>query len=125
VISIALLLVMTQLAEPYEKPDQYYEWWQEVAQCSGYEVTEAELDSIDFWHVNAPSFIAKGIPGFTGYAYVKLNEIYVIRALKNDKEVIKHEMLHFILWWRKEGYEGGHPEDTNCDMGLDLSLWIR
>ena len=119
--------MMMQWAEPYEKPDQYYEWWREVAECSGYEVTEAELDSIEFWHVNASTFPAKGISGFIGYAYVEYNQIFVVRAYKNDKKVIKHEMLHFILWWKREGYRGGHwfEEYIRCFSGLDFSPWNR
>ena len=122
-MKVLLLLAMLQLAEPYETPEKYYAWWNDVIECSGYDVSEAALDSIEFWHVNRSSFIADGHPGHVGYAYVKENEIFVIRALKNDEVTIKHEMLHFILWWRKEGYEGGHPEEFEICNLLESPLW--
>lgn len=108
-MKIQALLLLMQLAVPYEAPPNYHSLWLDVAACAGYNITESELNAIQFYQVNAPTFIAKGVAGQIAYAYVERNEIYVAREYKHDHEKISHEMLHFVLYWRKEDYDGGHP----------------
>lgn len=107
--------MLIQLAVPYEAPSNYSPLWLDVAGCIGYSTTESALDSIQFYQVNAPTFIAKGVAGRIAYAYVERNEIYVARGYKHDHEIISHEMLHFILYWRDEDYDGSHsPNYRKC-----------
>jgi hypothetical protein len=114
---MVLLILLLQLAAPYKTPHQFFRWWNEVAVCAGYTAPESKLDSIEFWHVNAESFLAEGMPATTAYAYVKYNQIFVITAKMYDEKYIKHEMLHFILYWHRPGYQGGHPiEYEKCDL---------
>jgi hypothetical protein len=98
-----------QLVVPYEAPPNYHSLWLDVAACAEYNTTESALNTIQFYQINAPTFMAKGVAGRIAYAYVERNEIYVVREYKQDLEVISHEMLHFVLYWRDEEYDGGHP----------------
>ncbi len=102
------LLLLIQLAVPYEAPHNYHPLWLDVASCVGYNITESELDAVQFYQVAESTFIAKGAVGQIAYAYVERNEIYVARGYKHNHEIISHEMLHFVLYWRKDEYDGRH-----------------
>lgn len=104
-----MLQLTTPYVERFDAPEKFYGWWDEITTCSALEVPSQALDSIQFWSVNDSSFIVEGITGYTAYAYVYDNEIFVTKERKDDAWTIKHEMLHFILYWKKEGYTGGHP----------------
>ncbi len=116
------LIMLFQFGIRYETPEQYYGWWDEIGTCSEYEVTVEELDSIEFFFIRAETFMVNGEVGYIAYAFVHDDQIFIVDSKKDEEYIVKHEMLHFILWWFYDGYSdtGGHPpEFSRCFEGTN------
>ena len=88
-----------EVAAYYSPPSVYFKWWKEVRVCTNTkDVPEKRFYDLKWAHVRADGFLASGRGPYIGYTYAWLNEIWIIDDRVLDKQVVKHEMLHFLLW---------------------------
>lgn len=95
-------------------PDSTYEtWWRETAACLGVELPSYHL-LVKFLQINYPYFdlpVDDPAPpgqGILGHSFVTEWQMFVAIAYRENREVITHEMAHFLLYWAGIAI-GGHP----------------
>lgn len=96
----------------YETPPIYNSWWNEISKCAGYKPNSELFKRLEFWGVNDQQL------GFTidvdtsqkldGLSVLWENRIYLSFNKIGLKQLVQHEMLHFLLWYN-DGYSSGHP----------------
>lgn len=110
----------TAVSNPmYEATSRYYldatydRWWHEVAACQGIELPDSYV-LVRYVQVNYAWFNLTGKEAaaagsaYAGYSFVREWQMFVAIPYRNDEEVVKHEMTHFLLYWAHIAY-GGHP----------------
>lgn len=81
-------------------PTIYNQWWQEVQDCA--DVMNLKLETIS-WFVVTPSpkdlgFTCPVVVSCDGWWKAAGHEIFILRSEVMNEIVIKHEMLHEILY---------------------------
>lgn len=95
--------VLAGIAE-YKAPAEYAKWWVEIAECEKVPLPPDKIASTQFFAVNAFSFVISNdtaeikIPAM-GRTSNPANQIFVGFYHIWDVAVIKHEMLHLLLYW--------------------------
>jgi hypothetical protein len=109
---------------PYNVPEVYEQWWHEIADCEGFSLPP-EHSLIRFYAVNAPLFLPVSMLGYASQGIHLLaltdpikREIYLGLSYVLREELVKHEMLHVILW--EHGYRLGerHPPEFFEKCGI-------
>jgi hypothetical protein len=120
------------VSEYSPRPD-YDRWWHEIADCEGLPLPPM-YRYVTFVQINAPHFYDKDHPQLfwkDGVQYVywaiaqsNLGEglMFVSVLHRDEAYTIKHEMLHFILFWNgiKPG-DDGHPMPYFSQCGMTVS----
>ena len=101
----------------YQSPLIYKNWWKEVKECSGVSsVSDSLFNSLKWISVDSDGFMAMGHGPYMGYTYAWDNEIWVLERYKTDERLVKHEMLHYLLW-NSTPRVLGHPiEFITCNL---------
>lgn len=106
----------------YEQLEPYRRWWQEIATCAGIPLPSARPDSVQFFYINAPDFAPTPTdkPGrmVSGVTYAAREQIFMsVLQLRNEK-LVKHEMLHQLLyWWGEVKWDDdARVEFTQCGV---------
>jgi hypothetical protein len=100
--------VDTIRVQQYAPPAEYAEWWAAVEKCSG---LTASAEGWSWIAVPGDGFLVKGRGPFPGYAAVEDHNFLVLRKYVFNESLVKHEMLHAVLWMNGRG--DGHPEEFN------------
>lgn len=96
----------------YAPPQMYSRWWDEVQACSG---LSGNLEGWSWIAVPGDGFLVKGNGPFPGYAAVEDNNILVLVKYVWNDQLVKHEMLHALIWIARK--EIGHPaEFDTCGL---------
>lgn len=86
----------------YGQPKIYETWWKEIAACEHIKLPESH-NRVRFFEVNAAAYIPTGFVFWVdGATYPTISEIYLATPYVFSEEVVKHEMLHWIIW--ADGY---------------------
>jgi hypothetical protein len=101
----------------YEQLENYRGWWKETAACARVPLHSARVDSVQFYYVNAVDFLPtptdKPNAMVAAVSYAASEQIFLsVLHLKNEI-VVKHEMMHQILYW------WGEP-DWNNDARVEF-----
>jgi hypothetical protein len=93
-------------------PMIYDKWWKEIMQCSGLTVPNSLTQNVEFFSVLGKyGFMIEGLDYsngfFGGYTMAWKQQIYLAVDEVLDKKVVKHEMLHFLLY--NYGNSENHP----------------
>lgn len=88
----------------YPAPPEYTKWWAAVERCSG---LTASMEGWNWIAVPGDGFLVKGRGPFPGYAAVEDHNFLVLRKYIFNESLVKHEMLHAVLWMNGRG--DGHP----------------
>jgi hypothetical protein len=90
----------------YDQLSPYARWWRETADCAGIPLPTARLDSVQFYFVNAVDFAPwptdKPNSMVQGVTYAAREQIYISILRARDESIVKHEMLHQLLYWYDE-----------------------
>lgn len=100
-------------------PDKVYDrWWHEIAECEGLPLPP--FYALVRWHQINASFFADSagaaveekaganISWFAAVSYLNTWQTFVALPYRYVEEVIKHEMLHWLLRWHA-AITQGHP----------------
>lgn len=114
---INLGTVGVQLVDEYKPPFIYQVWWNEVKQCGELQSIPDEYFSHLRWHyVTADAFKAFDDGPFLGLTYPILDNIWIASPYLLSSPVIKHEMLHYLLW-QSGRFSSSHPiEFFKCNL---------
>lgn len=83
----------------YNAPQIYRNWWNEVKSCSGISgVPDSSFNALKWVSVDSDGFMAMGSGPYIGYTYAWDKEIWVLNRYKLNELLIKHELLHYLLW---------------------------
>jgi len=96
--------------DSYETPLIYNKWWGEVEGCTGLYIPDTEKNKIKFYYIRAEAFyfnIDTTKTLFDGYTFPMYNKIYVIKGDMLSEKVIKHEMVHILMY--HNGDDRDHP----------------
>jgi hypothetical protein len=95
----------------------YKTWWNEVKLCSNLtSVSDIYFNRLKWFSVNSDGFMAMGHGPFIGYTYAWDDEIWIIKIGMYSERLVKHEMLHYLLW-NSNIKTGDHPiEFNNCKL---------
>lgn len=100
------------LVTQYEAPAIYGVWFLQVERCSKLAGT---LDGWTWTAVPGDGFLVKGNGPFPGYAAVEHHNYLVLRKYIMNEKLVKHEMLHGLLWQHGQG--PGHPHEfDDCEL---------
>ena len=84
-------------------PVIYHQWWKDIQDCAG--VKDLKLNRINWFSVKTtPFYVGFPCPGAYrcfGWWKAKGHEIFIAHYQMLNEFVIKHEMLHEILWDEK------------------------
>jgi len=101
----------------YSAPLIYKNWWNEVKKCANItDVPDNFLNRLTWVSVDSDGFMAMGHGPYMGYTYAWDNEIWVLRRYMMDERLIKHEMLHYLLWNTTPRIEGHPIEFITCNL---------
>lgn len=98
-------------------PDERYDrWWHEIAACESLRLPPFYF-LVQFYQLNAPAFqdvkdtvaIRKNRWAI-GESFVLEGQMFIALPYIYDEVVIKHEMLHFLLFWNRV-LDRDHPAD--------------
>jgi len=103
---------------PYNPPTIYSKWWIETQRCAKRYVSRAQYNRVTWRYVMADAFVVReGDPKarFVGITSPWHNTITVVLHHVLTERVIKHEMLHFVLY---HNGIAGHDSVafTNCKV---------
>lgn len=100
-------------------PDKVYDrWWHEIADCEGLTLPPL-YSSVRWYQINALVFAdsvtasadetaGKPVSWLAAGSYLLELQIFVALPYRYTEEIIKHEMLHWLLFWNGISM-GGHP----------------
>jgi hypothetical protein len=105
----------------FDPPAAYEEWWQEIMSCSHLPVSKVVRDKVKWNFVSIP-FRLRGYERvgeiYVGYTMAWKNEIYVIFDGITDPHLVKHEMLHYLMY--QNGLAAGHPDSLFDKCGVKI-----
>lgn len=107
----------------YDQLPPYARWWKETAACAGIPLPPARPDSVLFYFVNAVDFAPSPTdkPGkmVAGVTYAASEQIVLSVTRLRDEIIVKHEMLHQILfWWGETDWDNEmRNEFVKCSLG--------
>jgi len=109
-------------ASEYLAPEIYEKWWREIAACEKLPLPLAHYQ-VRFYQVNAWRFYDLAHPMYgidffgkkvlmwaVGLSYGKDLEMYLALPHIYEEIILKHEMIHFLMYWA-----GEKPDKTLSD----------
>jgi hypothetical protein len=106
----------SSLVLDYPEPAEYEVWWHEIAACERLPLPPIHFQ-VQYFAVAAREFWPMTEGGWAiGYAHVWGNQLYLAFPYLDDKAIVEHEMLHFLMYW--QGEEPGHPESRYGEIGV-------
>jgi hypothetical protein len=98
--------VITSVALPkfpdvtdYDQPPFYDKWWEEISQCSNLPISVEDRHKVHFKAISGDQFtIGSEKAAFWGFTQYWSNTIYVVLPKLSWEPLIKHEMLHYLMW---------------------------
>lgn len=109
----------------YPAPKAYHRWWNEIAECEGLVVpNDSIVDLITFFEVNAGSFEYNDNRDYAvlGVSVPQEGLMYLSIAQLWNEQTVKHEFLHFQLYFVFKGTynqsNADHPKEffNRCGM---------
>lgn len=121
-LALPIVKIEPERAEifPYSQPRIYLDWWEEIANCEGFELPKG-YEKVQFFAVNATTFVpVSPFPMQTDYAvtFPVASQIFMAQPLIWYKKVVMHEMLHWILWQNEIDFGPYHPAEFFDVCGL-------
>jgi len=110
----------------YDQLEPYTRWWKETATCAGVPLHSARVDSVQFYYVNAADFLPtptdKPDHMVAAVTYAAREQIFLSVLHLRNESVVKHEMMHQVLyWWGEPDWDNdARIEFKRC--GLELVL---
>jgi hypothetical protein len=102
----------------YGQPKIYAQWWTEIAKCEDLPLPDSRKD-VRFFEVNGKVFMPAGFMFWLdGATYPASNEIYLTSLYVLDEAVVKHEMLHWLLWDAGFRLKSFHPIEMFETCGI-------
>lgn len=85
----------------FTRPHAYDVWLKELVACEGLPMPpKEELDRIRFFAINSKSFyLGNDYTELAGLTYNKLHLIFFAMPYVFTESIVKHEYLHFVLWY--------------------------
>lgn len=103
-------LVMNKYIMEIERPEIYHRWWKEIQKCTKLTATDETFKKTKFVMIRTlTGFVINGKPDnnlFIGYTIPWSNEILLAEPFTSSEKVVKHEMVHLLLW--HNGKPAGH-----------------
>lgn len=113
----------------YRQPFIYQLWWQEIAACEGLPVPWEKVRRVQFFQVNAPSFLPKDV-GAVVYAITYGDsrpdsirarvptpplgrfdsQVYIANTLIWNRAIVEHEALHLLRMWAGDPFWYDHSD---------------
>lgn len=101
----------------FQAPLIYKNWWTEVKSCAGVTgIPDSLFNTLKWVSVDSDGFMAMGHGPYWGYTYAWDNEIWVLERYKLNERLIKHEMLHYLLWNAPTRIYGHSIEFITCNL---------
>lgn len=101
----------------YQSPLIYKKWWNEVRICSNTtDVPDTLFDKLKWVSVASDGFMAMGYGPYMGFTYAWDDEIWVLERYKLDERLVKHELLHYLLWNTTPRVYGHSIEFITCNL---------
>lgn len=110
----------------YDQLEPYARWWKETATCARIPLHTARVDSVQFYYVNAVDFAPtptdKPNRMVGGVTYAASEQIFLSILRARDEIVVKHEMMHQILyWWGERDWDNdARIEFKRCGLQVVL-----
>jgi hypothetical protein len=96
------------LIRDFSPPPFYEKLWREAMVCTGLHITEQQIKKVKWTFVTAESFSVAGSQmKFIGYTFVWDSRIILVIDGIDDSRLIKHEMVHYLMW--QNGEKADHP----------------
>lgn len=121
------------LVGEYLPLEEYDRWWHEIAQCEQLALPN-DYVRIRFFQVNAAHFYDQDRPSLfwkdgtlwvswaIGQSYLDEGVIFMALPYRREERVVKHEMLHFLLFWnRVPPGKNLHPMPFYGVCGMSIS----
>lgn len=112
------LLVATPVtgATVFTPPASYRAWWAEVEQCSG---RRGDYDAVTWERAESPTVHLPDGGFAKAFHFGSNNTIVLARPYLDDARIVRHEMLHALLY-----PTDGHPREwyvVRCGKLVELS----
>ena len=109
----------------FEPLAPYSEWWKETAACAHIPREFIRADSVQFYFVNASDFapLPTDKPNrlVMGVTYAWQQQIFLSVLKVRDERVVKHEMLHQLLFWYNESHWDNESLDEFRKCRLEMT----
>lgn len=104
----------------YKQPAIYKEWWKDIATCEGFDpLPDSVTSRIQFFQLNATSFkYDDSDDAVLAVSFMDDGQIYVGAPYIWWRNIIRHEMLHVILWYYGIRLGNFHPSQLFEACGL-------
>lgn len=101
----------------YKAPPIYMQWWSELANCEGLPLPADSLRKVQYFQVNAPTFIPNGVDAIVYGVTYENDQTYVGYSWIWNRSLITHEALHLLLKWSGDPnwYDHG-PRFEQCGL---------
>ena len=109
----------------YDQLPDYESWWQEAADCAHVLLAKSRSNSVQFYFVNAKDFAPlptdKPDRMVVGVTYAASEQIYVSVFSIRSERIIKHEMMHQLLyWWGESDWDDdARDEFKRCRLTMN------
>ena len=109
----------------FDQPQQYDSWWKKTAACADVPEWVIRPDSVQFFFVNAVDFAPvptdKPDRMMKAVTYARSQQIFISILQVRNEQIVKHEMLHQILFWFNEPKwdDDSRIEFRQCGVNLD------
>lgn len=112
----------------YRQPLVYKKWWKEIEACTKLPIPDEREDVVQFFYVDADEFDYSTLKlPLVGYTAAPLQQIYIVSNSIEDPSVVKHEMLHYLMF--EYGINTDHPKElfrAECGVhGNNYNLTLR
>jgi hypothetical protein len=110
----------------YDQLEPYARWWKETATCAAVPLNGARVDSVQFYYINAADFLPtptdKPNRMVAAVTYAAREQIFLSVLHLRNEVVVKHEMMHQILyWWGESDWDNdARTEFKKCGLQVVL-----
>lgn len=90
------------MVSEFKQPKIYNRWLKTLTECEGVPMPpQEELDRLQFLVVNSELFKTDSASSlyYGGVAFSRHHLIILALPYINDSSVVKHELMHFVLWY--------------------------
>jgi hypothetical protein len=109
----------------FDQLQPYDAWWKKTAACAGIPEWVIRPDSVRFFFVNAVDFAPvptdKPDRMMKAVTYARSQQIFISILHVRNEQIVRHEMLHQILFWFNEPQwdDDSRIEFRRCGVHLD------